>query len=300
MKLLTSLKRVVKFGWQNFYRDKGLSVVSIFVLVITISLFTFMFLLRGVSDAIIADIEDKADMTIDFEVMVKEEKILEIKDEIAEEFNINGMEYVSREDARVEFIERFGDRPSIMESLEEVGNPFPASINIKAGDPQIYQEVSDFLEETYPELIYAADFHGRRDVIHGIFMVTEEVRNGVLISSIIFGIIAFLLVLNTIKLAIYGMKEEIHVMGLVGSSNMFIQGSFITQGALLGIFSAVVSFVLFLVIAFLIPETYNITFDMNLYRYLLSNIPVVAMVQILLGAGLGIISSFLATMRHLK
>lgn len=54
------------------------------------------------------------------------------------------MEYVSREDARVEFIERFGDRPSIMESLEEVGNPFPASINIKAGDPQIYQEVSDF------------------------------------------------------------------------------------------------------------------------------------------------------------
>lgn len=74
MKLLTSLKRVVKFGWQNFYRDKGLSVVSIFVLVITISLFTFMFLLRGVSDAIIADIEDKADMTIDFEVMVKEEK----------------------------------------------------------------------------------------------------------------------------------------------------------------------------------------------------------------------------------
>lgn len=109
-----------------------------------------------------------------------------------------------------------------------------------------------------------------------------------------------MLVLNTIKLAIYGMKEEIHVMGLVGSSNMFIQGSFITQGALLGIFSAVVSFVLFLVIAFLIPETYNITFDMNLYRYLLSNIPVVAMVQILLGAGLGIISSFLATMRHLK
>ncbi len=300
IKFLTSFKRVIVLGWKNFSREMGLSFVSIFVLTITILLVTSMFLLRGVSDAVIAGVEDKADITIDFEIIVSEEKILEIKEEIKEKFEINGMEYVSREDARVRFIERFGDRPAIMDSLDEVGNPFPASINIKAGSPQIYSEISDFLEDSYPELIYAVDFYGRKEVIESIFSFTEKTRRAGITMSLILGTVALLLVFNTVKLAIYGMKEEIRVMRLVGSSNIFIQGSFITQGTILGFVSALISFLLFLAFAFLIPNTYNVIFDVNLYGYLVEILPVVLLVQFCVGVGLGVVSSSIATARYLK
>ncbi len=299
-KFLISLKRVLLLGWKNFSREMGLSFVSIFVLVITISLITSIFFLRGISDAIIANVEEKADITIDFEMMVGEEKILEIKEEILEKFEINGMEYISQEDARIRFIERFGDNLAIMESLEEVGNPFPSSINIKAGNPQIYGEISNFLEDSYPELIYAVDFYGRKEVIESIFSFTEKIREIGIIVSIILGAVTLLIVFNTVKLAIYGMKEEIRVMGLVGSSNIFIQGSFIIQGLILGFISAFLSFMIFLALVFLVPENYNITLDMNLYRYLLENIPILVLIQFSAGIGLGVISSLVATRRYLK
>ncbi len=297
IRAITSLKRALKLGWKNFSREMGLSLVSVFVLVVTISLIASLFLLRGVSEEVIAGIEDKADMTIDFDMMVSEEKILEIKDDVYTRFDIGDAEYLSREEVKTRFMERFGDNPTIMDALDEVGNPFPASINIKGGDPQTYEEISAYMRNTYPEFIYDMDFYEREAVIEGIFAVTEQARTVGIVVSIVLIILAVVLVLNTIKLAIYGMREEIRVMGLVGSSNLFIQGSFITQGTVLGLFSALVSFVLFLFLLFFAPQTY---LGVDVYYYLLGSVPVVLLIQLGTGVLLGVFSSLVAINRYLK
>jgi cell division transport system permease protein len=299
-KTLTSIKRAFRLAWKNFHRETGLSFVSVFVLMVVIMLSTSLFLLSGVADIIINDIEEKADVTVDFQLTVPEERILEIKEEIAEVFEINGMKYTSREEAKTAFIQRFGDRPAVMESLEEVGNPFPASINIKANDPYIYKQIAEYLNENYNDLIYNIDFYHREEVIAGIFNITESIRKGGIIVGIILAIIAILLVYNTIKLAIYGLREEIRVMNLVGSSNLFIQSSFIMQGAILGFIAAFSSFLLFFLLGFLIPQTYNITIEVNLHQYFLGMLPTIILMQLAIGIFLGVFSSLIATRKYLS
>ncbi len=299
-KTLTSIKRAFRLAWKNFYRESGLSFVSVFVLMVVIMLSTSLFLLSGVADIVIKDIEQKADVTIDFQLTVPEERIFEVKDEIAEIFEINGMEYTSREDAKTIFIQRFGNRPAVMESLEEVGNPFPASINIKADDPYIYRQIVVYLEENHSDLIYNIDFYHREEVISGIFTITENIRKGGIIVGIILALIAILLVYNTIKLAIYGLREEIRVMNLVGSSNLFIQSSFIMQGAILGVIAAFLSFVLLFLVGFLIPQTYNITIEVNLHQYFLGMLSTIVLVQFAIGIFLGVFSSLIATRKYLN
>ncbi len=299
-RILTSIKRAATLGWKNFHREGGLSFVAVFVLMVVITLSASIFLIRGVAEIVIRDIEDKADVTVDFELGVPEERILEIREEIAEEFEVNSMEYISREEARTIFIQRFGDRPAVMESLEEVGNPFPASLNIRADDPYIYRQVSDFLETEYAELVYNIDFYHREEVIAGIFSVTENIRRGGIIVGVVLGIIAVLLVFNTVKMAIYGLREEIRVMRLVGSSNLFIQSSFIAQGAILGAIAGVSSFVLLFLLGFLIPTTYNITLEVNLQQYFLGMLPIVLIIQLGMGITLGVFSSLIATNKYLK
>lgn len=299
-KTITSIQRAFRLAWKNFYRDSGLSFVSVFVLMVVITLSVSLFLVSGVAEIIIKDIEEKADITIDFDLAIPEERIFEIKEELDYEFDVASIEYISRDDAKTNFIQRFGDRAAVMESLEEVGNPFPASLNIKAEDPYTYRQIAVFLEENHRETVYNIDFYHREEVIAGIFEITQNIRKGGIIMGFILAIIAILLVYNTIKLAIYGLREEIKVMRLVGSSNLFIRSSFIIQGSILGFVAAISSFLLLFLIGFFIPQSYNITLEVNLHQYFLEMLPVVILMQFVIGFLLGIFSSLTATGRYLK
>ncbi len=299
-RFINSTRRALRLGWKNFYRESGLSFVAVFVLMITISLAVLLFLLSGVVEIIISDIEQKADITVDFQITVPEERIFELKEDLAENFEINNIEYVSRDEAMTIFIQRFGDRRALMESLEEVGNPFSASLNINADDSFVYREIAGYLEKDHSDMIYNIDFANREEIIAGIFTATENIRRGGLIIAIILSIIAISLVYNTIKLAIYGLREEIKVMRLVGSSNLFIRSSFIVQGALVGCLAALLSFISLSLLGFLIPQTYNITLEVNLYEYFLEMLPLVVVLQFLIGFLMGVGSSLVVVGRYLK
>lgn len=299
-KLLSSIKRAFTLGWKNFSREMGLSFVAIFVLMIAITIAVFIFLIRGVSNLIIENIEKKADITVDFQLTVPEERIFEIRDELSEKFDLNSVDYISRESAKTAFIQKFGSKDAVMESLEEIGNPFPASLKIQANENYTYQQISKLLEESYLDVVYNIDYYNREEVITGIFAVTEGSRKVGIGLSIIIGIVAIMLVYNTIKLAIYNQRDEIRIMRLVGSSNSFIQSSFIVQGLLVGVVGALCSFIFLMFLAVFIPQTYIATLEINLYEYFFSVLPIIILIQLITGVVLGALSSIIATAKYLN
>ncbi len=299
-RILISIKRAARLGWKNFYRESGLSVVAVFVLMVVIILSSSIFLINGVAESIIEEVEKKADITIDFQIPVAEEVIFQVEEDIRENFEVSNIEYVSREEAKILFIERFGDRSEVMESLEEVGNPFPASLNITARDPYIYREISEFLEDEYGDIIYNLDFYNREEVIAGIFNITETARKAGVIISIILGIVAILLVYNTIRLSIYNLREEVKIMRLVGSSNLFIQGSFIIQGIITGVIAALLSFIALFVLMILLSQSINFNIDISAYEYFRENAFTIIGLQLIVGVSLSVISSLIAISRYLK
>ena len=55
--MLTLLKRVANAGYKSFFRNGGLSAATIFVMVITIFVITSIFLLKDISDFLVADLQ---------------------------------------------------------------------------------------------------------------------------------------------------------------------------------------------------------------------------------------------------
>jgi len=301
--MFTPFKRIIRLGWQAFSRDGGAAVATCFIIVLTISLVTTFFFLNEISQFLISRLEEKVDISVYFKENIPEEDILDVKDELSRNSEVKDIKYVSREQALLDFVERHKQDPLLMKSLEEVGiNPFLASLNIRAADPSQYEKITASLEgSSFKDLIEKIDYYQRKSVIERIFSLTASIKKFGLIFSILLLLLSFLVVLNTTRLAIYNMSEEIKIQKLVGASNWFLRGPFLVQGAISGIVSACISLFIFTAICwFLGPKTEALLSGFNLWKYFQSSFLIIVLIQFGTGILLGEISSTIAIRKYLE
>jgi len=299
--MFTLIKRIIKSGWQNFSRNLGLSLATIFIIVLTISLISALFILREISQFLTSALREKADISLYFKGESKEEEILEFKDEILKLPEVKNVEYISQEAALEKFIQRHKDNPLLMESLTEVGNPFLASLSIKAGEAIDYEKLVNFLENSpFQNLIEKIDYHQRKPIIERIFSMTSYINKIGIAASIILAILAILVSFNTIRLAIFSQREEIKIQRLVGASNWFIRGPFLIQGAISGFLATLITILIFFPLCYFFSPKIELLFtDLHLFNFLIQNLTVLLLIQFFAGIFLGIFSSLIAIRRYL-
>ncbi len=301
--MFISFKRIIKTGCKGFSRNIGLSVATIFVMAMVISLATLLFLLNPISNILVSDILEKVDISVYFKEDIASEDILEAKSEISMIPEVKEVEYVSKEEALERFIEKHKDDPTIMESLTEIDqNPFLASLNIRAWEISQYGQVSNFLETaSFKDLIDKVDYYQRKPVIDKVFSVISGINKGGIFFSIVLGLIAILIAFNAVRIAIYNSKEEISTMRLVGASNRFIRGPFLVQGIIVGVFAALVTFLITFGVCWGFDSRIGaVAPGISTFSLFLSNFWALLFLQLATGVGLGIISSTVAIRKYLK
>jgi len=302
--MFTLLKRILKASWLNFRRNIGLSLATIFILLITISLITYLFLFRQISQFLIAELEAKVDISVYFREDSLEEEILKAEDELSKMSEVKEVEYISQEMAREKFIQKHKDNPLLMASLEEIGeNPFLATLNIKAQKPEQYETLANFLENSdfknYIE--QPIDYYQRKPIINKLSSITSVINKAGIGISIILILLSFLVAFNTIRLAIFNQREEIFIMRLVGASNWFIRGPFLFQGVIAGFFATLITILIFFLTCWgLGPKLEIFLPNFNLQDFFFQNLWILFSIQLLTGMILGIFSSLIAMRRYLK
>jgi cell division transport system permease protein len=111
------------------------------------------------------------------------------------------------------------------------------------------------------------------------------------------------IIFNTVRIAIFARMEEIEIMKLVGATPWFIKGPFLIEGFLYGIISTIISMlVLSSILYFAAPAIASYIGDMgdNIANFLRDNIYQVLLIQLSVGIGIGVFSSWLAIRKHLR
>lgn len=300
---MTSLIRIIKSGWADFRRNSGLSFATIFIMVLAISLATFLFIFQKTSQVLTKTIDEKVDMFVYFNDELSSDDILEIQNELSQIPEIKNIEYVSKDEALQRFVSRHEDDETLMESLKELGkNPLLSSINIRAWEASQYAAISNFLDNSsFSDIIFKVDYREKKPIIDKLSSVSSGIRLAVIIASIILSLVAVLVAFNTIKLAIYNSKEEIETMRLVGASNNFIRGPFLVQGVIVGTLASLIAFLLFGIgLFFLNPGLKFLLSGFDIFGYFIGSLPAVLSIQLAFGVGLGVISSWLAVRKYLR
>jgi len=300
--MIVSLKRIIKYGWIGFLRNRTSSIATVFILLITVSLVTSLFIFKGSSDFLIASIQEKVDISVYFNEESDEEEILSVKSEVSRIPEVKKVQYISKEEALKKFIERHKDEPLLMESLTEVGNPFLASLNIQAWQPGQYEQISRFLENTpFNGIIDKIDYYKRKTAIEKLSLITAGINRTGIFASIIFAILAVLITFNTIRLAIYNSREEIKIQRLVGASNQFIRGPFLVQGVIAGIIATLITLLIFLpTLSFLKPKIESMMEGLDVYAFFITHLGTIILLQLVTGIALGAFSSAIAIRRYLR
>lgn len=305
--LFVKIKRVLKAGFANFWRNGWVSLAS--VLVMTITLFTIGSLIfgRAILLSTLDELQNKVDISVYFKTNAPEDAILAFKDDLSKLPEVKFIEYISRERALEIFKEKHKDNALITQSLEELGeNPLGAVINIKAKEPQQYGSIAKFLEdklesEGVDSIIDKVNYRQNKAVIEKLTKIISSSKKIGLGVSLILIFISILVTFNTIRLAIYTARDEINIMKLVGASNRFVKGPFLVEGVLYGLVAAVAVIILFLPLSrWLGPKTESFFSGINLYDYYLSNFLQMSFLLAAGGVVLGALSSMIAIRRYLK
>jgi len=301
--MLTLAKRILKSGWLNFRRQTNLSFAACLILVITVSLITFLFLSHKILNFALTEIKARADISVYFREDCPEKEISELKEKLTEFVEVEEVEYVSREEALESFIERHKEEKTLMDSLAELGfNPFLASLNIRASEANSYEKLANFLEgDDFSSFIEKVDFYKRKPVIERVFRITSFVDAAGIIISLVLVFLSVLLTFNTIRLTIANQKEEISIMRLVGASSWFVRGPFLIQGLICGILSFIISFIIVGLSFYFLSNEIDAFFPgVEIFSFFKNNLQNIVLIQFACGLGLGIIPGLVAIRKYLE
>jgi len=301
--MTTTLLRIIKYGFQSFWRNGLLSVATIIVMILALMVFEGLIISNVLTKTAVSSLEDKIDISVYFKTNAAEDEILRLKRSLEGVAEVKSVDYISREKALEIFQTKYQSDPTITQALQELGeNPLQASLNIKAHDPNDYATIAASLtDDSFKNLIEKVTYTQSRLAIERLSKIVDTAEKVGLALTIFLALTAALVTFNTIRLAIYSNREEIGIMRLVGASNVFINGPYIMEAIIFGVLSAILSLIITAPFINLIaPYLQTFIPEMDLKTYFLSNLFNLFFYQLLFGIALGIVSGSIAIRRYLK
>lgn len=286
----------LKEAFGSLRRNYFMTIAALVTVFLSIVVLGGVLVFVYTTDALLKEVEQKVEIT----VFLKTDPDPDMSDieamqtEILSWPEVKSSMFVSKADALERLREDFKDSPEILEGL--TGNPLPASFEIALLDPQSVDIVAARFEG---EPIVDEVRYGK-EIADKLFSFTSQARNFLLIFIVLLGVVAILLISNTIRLSIFARKREVEIMKLVGATNWFIRWPFIIEGVAVGFGGALAAVVVVLLLnSFLVGQ---IRESLPFMAIPLDAVPYIFLAVVLLAVGIviGALGSALGLRRFLK
>lgn len=306
--LWTKIKRTLRAGFVSFWRNGYVSLASVLVMTVTLLVISSIIFVGAMLDSTLSNIKSKVDINVYFVKDAADDDISLLRKALTSLPEVAEVQYVSADQALADFRDRHQDDQLTLQALDELGgNPLGASFNIKAKDPSQYETIVNFLNDKKDNnaagesIIDRVNYSKNKDAIEALNRIISASNRLGSIVAMFFMLVSILITFNTIRLAIYIFREEISVMRLVGASEMYIRGPFVTVGIMYGFVSGIITLIVLYPITYWTgPIVSDIGTGLNLFTYYLTHFGYLFLVIVGSAVVLGAISSYLAVRKYLR
>jgi len=150
--------------------------------------------------------------------------------------HVESKTFLDHDAAFKEFQDLFFDQPAIKDSLTPAETPTSYKVKVKDATFEVVQSLDDQFSKLpgVYSVIAPSDQVRRQEDSFAKF------SNFALIIAIVVGATSLVLIVNSIRIAMFARRREIEVMKLVGATNWFIRIPFMAEGLVQGILGSVI------------------------------------------------------------
>jgi cell division transport system permease protein len=223
---------------QNFRRNLGVSLAGVFTMGLIIFLVGGGLLFTHSVDTVLQSQEQNAShLKIYISDNASLAAITNFESRLKNDPRVVSVNFETKDAAA----KQASQNPDISQALSVLGsNPLPASLNLVV---RKLTELSQFnaLAQATPIVDKTTPTDYNSDVIGKLNAVITIIEWVGAIIAVILMTISIVIIMNTIRTAVYARRTEIEIMKLVGATDWFVRWPFILEGMLGGLLAAIFS-----------------------------------------------------------
>ena len=294
---MTTNTYLIKEGYNNLNKHGPKTISTMLIICATMLILgIFIIILQNVNQnvqtlrleqGLQAFIEDKS----------TDEDVAYMEDQIKLIDGVSQVQYMSKSEAYEDAKQQFKDQDYFLDGLEGL-DIFPASFIVKFTNIEEADTIKAAVEKI--DGVYKVKYNA--DTIEAVISISKVANYFLLGVGVVLLLVSVFIISNTIKLAVYSNKREIFIMRYIGATNSFIVKPFIVEGAIMGIVSALISFIVISIVYVYIYVALNSSYALGVFKFIpYSTIWYqILIAYILLGIFIGVFGSAISLKKYLK
>ncbi len=295
--ILRNLKFALNSAWQSFFRNLAVSLAAVLSITLILILAGVNLLVGHAFSQVLDGFRAKvSEISINVSDDTPLQTVYDFEAQLSADPRVANVRFVTKDEALVAF--KSDPQNSIL-SQQIDGNPLDAKLDVKVRNLTDVASV-DAMARKWMGVDPTDPTNYQGDFVNRMLDLSEWLALAGVGLLIVLCIVSVVIVMNTIRTAVYHRRKEIEVMKLVGATEWFVRGPFVIEGIMTGLIAAAIALAL-LVMAYepavqqfksdvgFIPLSYDPGFISSLARDLL-----------LAGGLLGALGSYIGVRRYVR
>ncbi len=292
-----NLKFALNSAWQSFWRNLAVSMAAVVSITLILILAGVNLLVGHAFSQVLDSFRAKvSEISINVADDTPLQTVYDFQQQLSLDPRVTHVRFVTKEEALTQFK---ADPSNVVLAQQIDGNPLDAKLEVRVANLSDVAAI-DTLARRWPGVDPTDPTNYQGDFVNRMLGLSQWLGlAGVGLLGILV-VVSIVIVMNTIRTAVYHRRKEIEVMKLVGATEWFVRGPFVLEGVMTGLIAAAFALAL-LVIAYqpavdrfrsdiaFIPLSYDPAFVASLARDLLLG-----------GALLGALGSYIGVRRYVK
>jgi cell division transport system permease protein len=295
--ILRNLKFALNSAWQSFWRNLAVSMAAVLSITLILILAGINLLVGHAFSQVLDGFRTKvSEISINVSDDTPLQTVYDFQAQLAADPRVVTVTFVTKDEALSQFK---SDPQNAILSTQIEGNPLDAKLDVRVRNLNDVAAI-DAMGRGWPGVDPTDPTNYQGDFVNRMLDLSEWLALAGVALLVVLMIVSVVIVMNTIRTAVYHRRKEIEVMKLVGATEWFVRGPFVLEGIMTGLIAATIALAL-LAVAYepavvqfksdvgFIPLSYDPAFISSLARDLL-----------VAGALLGAVGSYIGVRRYVR
>ena len=292
-----NLRFALNSAWQSFWRNLAVSMAAVVSITLILILAGVNLLVGHAFSQVLDGFRAKvSEISINVADGTPLQTVYEYQQQLSADPRVTSVKFITKEEALAQFK---ADPNNVVLAQQIDGNPLDAKLEVRVANLSDVAAI-DTLARRWSGVDPTDPTNYQGDFVNRMLGLSQWLGLAGIGLLAILVVVSIVIVMNTIRTAVYHRRKEIEVMKLVGATEWFVRGPFVIEGVMTGVIAAAFALAL-LVIAYepavdrfrsdiaFIPLSYDPGFVASLARDLLLG-----------GALLGALGSYIGVRRYVR